>query len=511
MQNKEISKLTDSLSGNKQFPGVLDSTSETPWVRENVFLNDNLYLQQGFGYQLNNYQDVAEENNPDSYKIVLFGDSFAWGNGNSDWANLIGNELERELNAPTQSNIFEVITRARNGRSIYNHYDFFRAYSLNQLNPQMVIYNFYVNDPIPSFTEELICGERGAKDCNSDNPHTSPIYQNCLRGEGSFPAKLFNLFRSDFPLVTQKMLTRYCEPKLKNIQSLTFDFGKVLLDPPTSPYYDTWLETLPLLQKELAPFPIHVANLYTSPVHTEANKILMKDMKDAGYPIIPMKQTLKEVGDKMLSKEEEQVLDSKLMINPGNTHASSFLTRKFALDMAEYIRENINKKAYAAAKIKASKIRPDQLVTHTMPSFAVEVVSKDANQAKITFNKENHQPYDQKIGEGKPLPFQYANCLNLGYSNFQIMLSNGSTGSLSVQGLDNSIKTKLGFYYYDEEHVRLYQELNVKITNNLKVKIPYSKGNPALVIGFPEYGNGCAINKVIDAPNFKLQLERLPS
>ena len=457
--SSRIHTITDNLISNKLYPGVLDSTSETPWVRENVFLNDNLFLQQGFGYQLNNYHDEPLKDNPNSYKVLLFGDSFTWGNGNPDWADNIGNLLERELNASSQSNIFKVITFGRNGKSIYSHYDLFNNYSLIKIEPEMVIYNFYVNDPIPSFNEALICGERQAKDCNLENPATNPVYQKCLRGDGSEPAKLINRLRASFPLSTQGLLTRYCDPKLKKLEVANFNFGEILLNPTKSPYYKSWLDTLPLLQEVLAPYPIHVANFYSSPVHAKANQTLIQDMVKSGYSIIPMKETLKIVGDKILPREEEEILDAKLMINPGNTHSSPYLNQLYARDMAKYIMENLKEKAYDRAKESAVAFISSRLVTHTMPTFAVKVKSDDNADATVTFKKEGEKLYDQKIGEGKPLPFQYANCLNLGYSNFQIMLAKGLSGKLRIQGLDPKIKTKLGFYYYDSEHLRRYLPL----------------------------------------------------
>lgn len=500
---------TDSLSGSNQFPGPGDSMSDTPWVRENVFINANIYLQQGFGYQLNNFHDTALNENSKSYKIVMFGDSYTWGNGNVDWANNIGNELERELNRETESNIFEVVTRARNGRSIYNHYDFFRAFSLNDLNPQMVIYNYYVNDAIPSYTEELICGQRVASACSADNPLIDPSYRACLRGKGSFPAELINRLRNQYPLTTQNILTRYCDPKLKKAQAIKYNYEDVLLNPPASPYYSTWLEALPLLQQEVAPYSIHVANLYASAGHKEANKILLQDMKNAGYGIIPMTNTTKTIGEEILPREKEDQLVKKLWVNPGNTHASSYLIRQYVLDIAKYVKENLNEEKYLSAKKNSSPLQPAKLVTHTMPTFAIEVESKDSKNANLFFDKDSKPLYPQSIVEGEKMPFQYANCLNLGYSNFQFMLAKGTKGKLRIQGLDSKNKTNLGFYIYDDQHSRRYLSVKEGKLNTMVVDIPSSFGSPTLVIGFPDYGKGCPINKVIDAPDFNVSLALL--
>lgn len=510
LSNTKLRDLNANVNlQNERLPTSLTMDSNSPWARENTFVNNNLIKEQGYGFNKKNYHDAFENDNPTPYRILLFGDSFVWGNGDLDTANHIGAQVERKLNAQTNSNIFQVTSLGQNGRSIYNYYDYFKNKTLTSLKPAVVIYGFYLNDPIPSFTETIICGGLRPEKCKAEDPQLNPQYQNCLQGAGNNTSKIINRLRTPFPLATQTLLTRYCAPQLVKLQAEQFDFDRILLQPKKSPYYTTWLRTLRLLKEELEPYSIHVANFYLHPNQLPADRVLTKDFLANGYNMIPMRSTYElykpfESGQ-YVAKEEEAFI-SKVYVNPGNAHPSSFLSNRYVEDITQYILAHLDRKVYDQAAKSASKKIEGPLVSSTMPSFDV-IHKNELNQSTVTFDKSISPAYIQRNAAGKELPFQYANCLNLGYSNFQIMLAQGLSGKLRIQGLDPKIKTQLGFYYYDTEHVRRYLPLATKIGPQMVVSIPESKGNPALVIGFPEFGAKCPINKIIDAPNFKITLK----
>ena len=515
-ENLSEAKLVDITKNidiqNIDLPTTLTLDSNSPWSRENGFINNNLILEQGYGFAKKNYRDTYQFANPNPYQVVLFGDSFVWGNGDLDSTDHIGAQLEKTLNESVGKNIFQVTSLGQNGRSIYNYYDYFSNHSLKTINPAMLIYGFYLNDPIPSFTETLICGGRRPEFCKLEDPQLNPAYQNCLQGIGATPAKVIEWLRPAFPLSTQTLLTRYCAPLLKKFATDKFDFRSILLFPKKSPYYQTWLEALDLLKTELSPYTVHVANFYLHPSQLDADRLLMEDMAEAGYKIIPMTATYKlfaPFDDKNYEINDEVDLVSKIYVNPGNEHPSSYLNHQYVKDLANYVLTNLDQKKFELAKKSASKRIENPLISSTMPSYDVSYINNKDN-SKVEFNKKISAPYTQKNAAGKDLPFQYANCLNLGYSNFQVILSEGIKGSLRVRGLDIKVKTKLGFYYYDKEFFRRYQPLDLKITKDIEIVIPASKGSVALVLGFPDYGNKCAIDKVIDAPDFEIALEHLP-
>ena len=514
-ENLSRTKLKDINANinlqNEDPPTSLTMDNNSPWARENTFINNNLINEQGYGFAKKNYHDSFQSDNPSTYRILLFGDSFIWGNGNLDTANHIGAQVESRLNALTKSNIFQVTSLGQNGRSIYNYYDYFKSNSIDSLKPTQVIYGFYLNDPIPSFTESIICGGKRPEECKAEDPQLNPNYQNCLQGEGDKLSNTINLLRGRFPLATQTLLTRYCEPLLVKLQAKNFDFAKILLEPKKSPYYPTWLRTLKLLKDEIKPYPIHVATFYLHPNQLSADKILTKDFMANGYQMIPMVETYKQYQPFESLKynvKDEELLLRKTYINPGNDHPSSYLTNLYVTDIVQYILQNLDKSAYGEAVNSASTAIKGPLVVSSMPSFDMVLIN-ELNQATVIFDKKLSPIYIQRNAAGKEIPFQYNNCLNLGYSNFQIILAKGLSGNLRIQGLDPKIKTKLGFYYYDSEHLRRYLPLTSKISGDLTVAIPASNGNPALVIGFPDSGANCAIDKVIDAPNFKIILKHL--
>ena len=488
----------------KELAQYYSADSNDKWVRENAYINDNISLDQGYGYEIKSNTLISNSLNAKPKKILIFGDSFLWGNGNTDLSSTLFSILYRELNSYKSPPVYEIKILAQPGKSTFNYYDLFKNNILAQYKPDILIYAYHGNDYMPSFNESLICNNLSLQNCQKNNARTNPAYQNCLHGEGDLLPRFFKKTLNKKPNLMYQLIVRYCEPLYLKAAKVGYDQDKYANDPTRSPYYGKWLQTLKLLKKEVAPSEIIVANLTSDYSTLETNKFLEKKMSQAGYKVVPMVETRKAVYSKDYSSNKAESLTH---INIVNDHPSSYLNYQYAKDIINYLKNKnlIDKDIKSLISLSNHNKPKGNIITHTMPYFDIINKPITENSSIVTFNSELFKKYRQQIPTNNNLPFQYTNCMNLGYANFQFTLSEeASKGELKISNIPKNKKFAFGFYYYDKEYVRKYQPLR---TNQKNVySIPNSNHPVDLIISFPEYSINCPIDKEINAPNFSITI-----
>ena len=83
------------------------------------------------------------------YMILALGDSYTWGDKISDPKDVWTNVLEDKLNKKYKDKNIQVINFARCGWTTVNEMEIFLLYGV-KLNPDMVIVQYSLNDPLPS-------------------------------------------------------------------------------------------------------------------------------------------------------------------------------------------------------------------------------------------------------------------------------------------------------------------------------------------------------------------------
>jgi hypothetical protein len=499
----EVNKFQTPETNLQIYPQFYGNDSDPNWSRENTFINNNNYLRQGYGYEIKTDNIIPKEVNPDPTRILIFGDSFLWGNGNTDPSSTLDSILYRKLNSPGSTPKYEVKLLTQPGRSTFNYYDLFTENPIQSYNPDIVIYAYHGNDYMPSFTESLICKKLSIKACQSSNARTNPQYQSCLKGDAGIIPVLISKTLANRPNLRHQLILRACEPIYLKAKKEGYDQDQYFNNPTASPYYSDWIKALSLLKQELSPYKVLVANL-TSEISTQkTNEFMEEKMQAAGYDVIPMSLTYKAVYLK-----DELIPNSNLLVkvNPINDHPSSYLNNAYADDIINYLGININQieETNPSDKNLSSK----KLVAYTMPYFDITNQSITPNKSKLTFDSKANPTHTQSIIGNPNLPFQFANCMNLGYSNFQFTLGVNQPGKqIKISNLPKNEKHEIGFYYYDEKLARKYQKLKLN-TSNL-YQLPKSEIPPTLTISFPEYAVGCPLDKEITAPNFEIELELL--
>lgn len=479
--------------------------STVEWERENVFINDNIFLSQGGGYELKNGSKNFKSDQ-DKINIVIFGDSHLWGNGNIDRYSTIAMLLQDKLDRAAPE-IFNVIPLAQNGASTFLHYDYFKNNDVKRFDPDLVIYNYFYNDIDPNFSESLICRSSSVEDCQKNQgTNFDPSYQSCIHGEGDFLSRLVGYFKFSLPNTAKKLLDRHCEPIYKRASSIGYIPDQAIKKPLESPFFNLWLEAITLLRKEIDVENVAVFDVRDQVVSKSDEEEIFSLFRDAGFEVIPEVMTDKFSYD--LAKGADYFRE-KTMVNPGNGHKSSFLNNLYAEDLAKYILDKFGeevKRGSQAVKKSANFSSSDfEFIPYSMPAFDVKI-SNYSKGARVEFNKSSNPQFKQRSSSNDLLPFQYANCMNLGYSNFVFNINkNIKSGSISILDLPKE-KVRLGFYYYDDDLKLNYLDYGF-YRGASAISIPKSTLGTMLVIGFPEFGKGCKFDEVISAPDFNIDIQ----
>ena len=528
-----IENRTASLNGNTDFfkkDGKIEKTifssfpvtgslSTLNWERENTFINDNIFLFQGGGYQIKDLNQINPKDNPNPINVVIFGDSHTWGNGNVDRYATITQMIQDKLDKIAGKNVFSVRVLASNGASTYLHYDFFTWNSVSKYKPDLVIYNYFNNDIEPAFNESLICRSTPIASCPQTKSATlDPSYQNCIHGTGDPLSRILGALKFQFPNIIKKMLDQHCQPIFIKAEKRTYDPQDAVKHPFTSPYFNTWVKAVNLLYSTLrkdTTVPIAIADLKDFSIPKDVEDRMISLTKSAGFDVIPMVETEKSIYNPRppAGMDLGAYIVANSFINPGNSHTASHINNLFATDIVGYILKKVPTERLNQAKsARTSQEDKTPLIAYTLPYFDTKIINTSPNQSIFTFSKSFETPYTQRTSSVEQLPFQYVNCANLGVPNIIITLNkNKKTGSLLLSDLPQGIAPNLGFYSYDDNYRLIYTPVGKYTGPGQILKIPPSALSYSLVLSFPDPNlQNCEYNKEIVAPDFSLSIKYLP-
>ena len=483
-----------------------DQNDNSVWDRENAFINDNIFFRQGGGFELKgDWQNVISSSKR-PIKILMFGDSFTWGNGATNSAMVIAQRFEDELNTRTKPNTFVVVPFAKNGQSLYNFVDVLDEKKIKEINPDLVIYNYTFNDAIPNFNEGFICGETQLSDCLKRSPKLNPDYQSCLRGESGIIGRSFQFLTHNlFPLLSNKLLTRACAPLFAELERTEFNELTYTNFPLTNPYLPKFYQGLELLEKRFNK-KIFISNmLFTLPQDPMEGERFFKTLNERGFLTIPMTRSLAK---RIESLSDESVLKS-MLINPKNGHASSLLTHLYASDIADFVLPTINSKLLKEAQ-DGSQESSQNLIASTLPYHAS--FTKQPNFSSLTYRDlPIINQYEQSFGKGTSNNdnFQNVACANLGYANvlinFRQNLPGGSKLEVKrVKGTDLSA----GLLYYDKNYQEQYLDLGSLASLN-QITIPLESHGTTFIVADKKSAVGCSLAKPVNMQEFKIDFKLL--
>ena len=468
-----------------------------PWFRENVFLNSNMYLRQGGGYDLNTPNAENVKNNPKPFKVLLFGDSYAWGNGADDPQINIAWRLQEELNRLTKPNTFVVILKAANGRNTFSYVDYFTKDKVKSIEPDIAIYDYVYNDQFPNFEESMICPTvESCKDRYSPAYH--PKYRACVAGKSGFLGRAINIFVKPLSNNTASLLlVRYCQPLLKKINNDTFNEERYILHPKENPYYQTWIDAVKRLKSNFGDTPLYFVNSKISNQTFEIYDETSNVFKKSGYKIIDS-PWLNNVTNQVINDKKWNLMN-KMYVTPYNAHYSLYANYNFAIDIANKIISDLGKeKIDSLMKANTSSPGPFGLINSTTPYLA-KFTNLTADDAIVQYDPKEQEGKYRNQGE---LPFQGTSCLYIGHPYFLINIDHHkfkeNFQKIKVK-VDNP-NLRVGYLIYDKEFNKSFLT-DVKETNGEYV-INRDTGNFSYAVVVYDPNSDCSLDKVIDLPKF---------
>lgn len=498
------------------FP-VVGRITTLNWERENVFINDNIYLFQGGGYEIKDLNIINSKENPNPVRILIFGDSHTWGNGNIDKYSTITQMIQQKLDQVAGKNVFTVKVLASNGASTYRHYDYFALNSVESFKPDLIIYNYFNNDIDPSFNESLICRSTPIATCpQSKSALLDPSYQSCIHGSGDVLSKILGVMKFKFPNTIKKLLDQHCQPLLLKAEKRTYNPQQSVKDPLNSPYYPIWVKSMALLYTTLrsqSSAPIAFADLKDFSIPKVIEDKMVSVAGKSGFNIIPMPETEKLMYNPPKIPADTNpgaYLSSIAFINPGNSHTASHINHLYSSDIVNYILKTIpEERVRQSQATRISSLDKTPLIAYTMPYFDTKVESISDSESNFSFSKSYDNLYIQRTSSVEKLPFQYVNCANLGKPNLIITLNkNIKSGSLILSKLPTSPQIEIGSYTYDSNLKLVYTPLGAYTAENQRVELPPSALSTSLVLSFPNPNlQNCEYNKEIDVPDFNLNIK----
>jgi len=489
--------LNSSTGGFPQY----DQKNQPVWDRENSFINDNLYKYQGYGPELLTTDQKNGYTNINGIKILIFGDSFTWGNGATDPDMVIGVRLQDELDKLAGEGAFQVLVYGRNGDSTFNYVDLYNKKVFAKVKPDLILYDYFANDPIPSFDESMICGP--TRTCEQNTPASMPIYKNCIKGSNSIYGRIVSKVGPKIGSgLERELLLRNCDPLYQSLKKSHFDPGQIMQFPKLNPWWPLWKVAVTRLTKQLSGYPLFVADL-TNPNGTSQE--LMNEtysvFKANNWVTLPMENSMALVKKYKLIHDE-----SSLSMNPNNGHAASMLTASYAKDIAPYIINHFAKSKVRNALLYYQPLKRN-LVSYYLPFDNLKVLQNTPDQATLKFAIDpNFKEYTMQIG-GTPVPFQYVSCAALGYGYITIdinrKLSSGTKLFISsIRGANNFLLTT---DFYDENFKNNPQTVG-KIGSGIEITLPKDFHGGAILIGDPNQSKYCPLEKKIKLNPFEVSI-----
>ena len=408
------------------FPAAEASIS---WQREGYFINLMNSGRRGFDHLLDN--EVYGPDGSGRKRVLLIGDSFVYGTGVANPDDMLGQRLEDELNLIVGKNAFDVQTIGLHGASTVEESEWLTDELLSELDPDLIVVGLVPNDTIPSGRESAICGS----DRFCAQPITStdiPEYAACINGKIGFLPRLVRItYMPFFPLISETILSRYCDLGRIASESNTLSYAELIRDPESSPYWKYFLSALDRFASINRDIPVTFSPLYDNYIALPERVLLVNSINDLDLSVSEMPSS-----DEAL----RLALDSKnLWVNPVDAHPNRYLNELYAKDIASSL---LAKYPWIKDVVVAKDvIKP--LVSAYLPLGGFEKASDNLAFAGV-LTTDGITSQKRNLQDGTLAAVQKTPCANLGSAHGALYLRSGLPEAQRLELRLLSTSTALG-------------------------------------------------------------------
>ena len=351
-----------------RFDPVIPSVDPELWRTQNNFTNHTQGMRTAFGLQVG--RQIPRPARPDAKRVLVVGDSYAWGHGLEDADSMWPALLELELN-DDGGTAYEVITLARQGASHMEMSDWLTEERIQTINPDIVIIGFVLNDTYPSFRETTLCKPLNTCIIDGFVPKFSSEEEKrliaCIEGEDTIFSKLIKFFSGIFPQLANKAARRYCSAERFNDRDFRENELEMINSPENSKYWPLYLDATRHISKVLDGVPTFLFPYSQDLLNHDASRPVINRFNNLGIGIIPGPVTAEVYATKA---------GQLLWVDPIDNHPGRVLTTAFAVDVARYIRSEIG-----SAQAPSPQAQ-DPIISNYSP-VTMKVSSPDSNEMTI--------------------------------------------------------------------------------------------------------------------------------
>ena len=519
-QRQEENSRLESLRSSPAFPGLSgkdgiekkegfiesNQTETGKWLREGWFYNYSNFLREGVGPDIPHKKPISGKPAEDVIKVLVIGDSMVFGTGLSDRELRWPNQLERTLNERTTPGAFHVETLGRDNASAIEEPEWLTKKRIEALDPDILVISYFMNDPVPSYREEAVCGKIDL--CHEGESESLPGYTQCVNGRsGLLPVMIRKVIGPWFPNIAYNLLQRNCDVRKLTSKNGIISPLEIQNRPKDSPYW-------PLMQTSVRSIPNRIGEIpiLFAPLHlNDASYSLVDEVSDLyksiGAIILPMHETLKIVGEK-------QKLEVSLRSNPEDGHPGGVVTQAIADDVTDSILVQIDserlKAATKSALMQSHPLYP--LISNMLPITLS--TQGDNNEMKVTHESTIESKMKSYQYLGKILPPQHVPCALLNRPHAQIILEPTRMKKVMKVDITSAMKNGLELYIFAHKTNQKPNDLwgpEIMPLGRYKagdqVKLPSKLPSGASVNGIlvAESGSiGCEMNDIIQLDSFSL-------
>lgn len=482
-------------------------TAPIEWRRESYFYDYSNHLHRGGGPEQPQRVNGEGATLRTPLTVLVLGDSFVHGTGNSDLGNTWPVRLERELNRLSGPGVFQVVSLGADDASTMEESEWVTEELLRKHQPDAVVMGYFYNDPRPSWRERAICGETDK--CDEGAASTLPSYRRCVDGrEGAVSHLVRMTIRPWFPAIAAALLERYCDLDRIAREHTAPTIGELEQRPTESPYWSYFVDGLTTLRSTVGlDMPLLVANTALRASEAKQFQEVWPAFQAAGFDRVdmePLYQQLEKAGPTRLAA---------LSVNPADNHPGPALNHLYAQLIAPDVLRLLGSETLSDAKLQA-RPQVNPLLSSALPATLARV--ERGSEATVTHVAGREVGFPPLRVAGVEVAESRTPCMLWGRPYVQLNLDPSILEEQNIRLLLESgpeVGLRVGLLRYDTDLTRASWERDIEDLGTIRKgemkDLTIGPESRVLLIGSETFpADACSPTRTPDVESFKLRLER---
>jgi hypothetical protein len=388
-------------------PGDLDEDQLELWRAENEYIVISGALRTTLGPELREQVPTGPVRSNDPIRLLVIGDSSTYGHGIADLDVRWFARLQTELDLRVGPDVFIVEVLAKAASSTLRHAEWVTAERVADLDPDLLILGFNVNDPVPWGDEQLLCHQQP---CAPIVFEQTREYNNCaaLGGDLYYSTEARQARDACFDAMRR-------DPRLGGLPT----FAQLQDSPESGPYWELFTTALTTMRASAGNRPFLVVPVLGPGETLERGGAVRRELASRGYQIIdaPRSETAAASGE------------PDAQVDRFDSHPGPVVTFALARDVADAILANVPAERLFRA-VAGHAPRERLLVSNYLPA-AMRLEPGPEATVVLRYDA-GDEPRDQLIAALERPMARYSPCAELGRPYARIMFDPRTAAGTNV-------------------------------------------------------------------------------